>query len=237
MELFEASNTVGGQFVSAAYPPYKGDYTGYIAWLYREIQKYDNITLHLNTRLTAEMVQQAKPDKVIVATGAKPFIPKVPGIDNPKVITVEEALLGKKDVGMNVLIAGGGMSGTETAAFFGMQCKSRVTIIEMRDDIALEMEAGIRDDLRTVLRHLFVDVKCNTALAGVTDEGALLKQGDDIKLFPCDTIILSIGVRADNKLAEELKDTGVEVVTVGDAVKARQITEASREGFIAGLNV
>ena len=33
-----------------------------------------------------------------------------------------------------------------------------------------------------------------------------------------------------------LKDTGVEVVTVGDAVKARQITEASREGFIAGLN-
>ena len=98
------------------------------------------------------------------------------------------------------------------------------------------MEAGIRDDLRTVLRHLFVDVKCNTSLAGVTDEGALLKQGDDIKLFPCDTIILSIGVRADNKLAEELKDTGVEVVTVGDAVKARQITEASREGFVAGLN-
>ena len=30
--------------------------------------------------------------------------------------------------------------------------------------------------------------------------------------------------------------TGVEVVTVGDAVKARQITEASREGFVAGLN-
>lgn len=236
VELFEASNTVGGQFVSAAYPPYKGDYTGYIGWLYREIQKYDNITLHLDTKLTAEMVKQAKPDKVIVATGAKPFIPKVPGIDNPKVITVEEALLGKKDVGMNVLIAGGGMSGTETAAFFGMQCKSRVTIIEMRDDIALEMEAGIRDDLRTVLRHLFVDVKCNTSLAGVTDEGALLKQGDDIKLFPCDTIILSIGVRADNTLAEELKDTGVETVTVGDAVKARQITEASREGFVAGLN-
>lgn len=49
---------------------------------------------------------------------------------------------------------------------------------------------------------------------------------------PCDTVILAIGTRADNKLAE----TGVEVVTVGDAIKARQITQATREGFIAGLN-
>lgn len=53
---------------------------------------------------------------------------------------------------------------------------------------------------------------------------------------PCDTVILAIGTRADNKLAEELAETGVEVVTVGDAIKARQITQATREGFIAGLN-
>lgn len=234
--LFEASNTVGGQFLSAAYPPYKGDYAGYTAWLYREIQKYENITLHLNTRLTAERAAAGKPDKVIVATGARPIIPRVPGIDNPKVVLAEDALLGRKPVGMNVLIAGGGMIGTETAAFFGMQCKSKVAIIEMRDDVALDMEAGMRDDLRTVLRHLFVDIMCNTALAGVTDEGALLKQGDEIKLYPCDTIILSIGTRADSTLAEQLKDTGIETVVVGDAVKARQITQASREGFLAGLN-
>lgn len=236
VELFEAGSTVGGQFVSAAYPPYKGDYTNYTAWLYREIQKYENLTLHLNTPLTREMVVEAKPDKVIIATGARPIIPKVPGIDNPKVVLAEDALLGRKDVGMNVLIAGGGSIGTETAAYFGMQCKSRVTIVEMRDDIALDLEAGIRDDLRTVLRRLFVDVLCNTSIAGVTDEGALLKQGDVVRLFPCDTVILAIGTRAHNTLEAELKDTGIETVVVGDAVQARQITQASREGFVAGLN-
>ena len=49
VELFEAKNTVGGQFISASYPPYKGEFATYTAWLYREIQKYDNIHLHLNT--------------------------------------------------------------------------------------------------------------------------------------------------------------------------------------------
>ena len=92
------------------------------------------------------------------------------------------------------------------------------------------------DDLKATLRREFVDIVYNTTLAGVTDEGALLKQGSDIVLYPCDTVILAIGTRADNKLAEELAETGVEVVTVGDAIKARQITQATREGFVAGLN-
>lgn len=236
VELFEAKDTVGGQFVSAAYPPYKGDYANYTGWLYREIQKYDNIRLHLHTELTREMVLEGKPDKIIVATGAAGIVPKIPGIENPKVVMVEDALLGRKEVGMNVLIAGGGMVGLETAAFFGMQCKSKVTVIEMKDAVATDMEAGIRDDLKTTLRHLFVEILCNTSIAGITDEGALIKQGNDIRLYPCDTVIMAIGTRSNQSLLDELRDCGIEIVVVGDAVKARQITQASREGFVAGLN-
>ena len=231
VELFEAKDTVGGQFVSASYPPYKGDYANYTGWLWREMQKHENIHVHLNTALTRDMVMSAKPDKVIIATGAAGIVPKIPGIDNSKVVMAEDALLGKKEVGMNVLIAGGGMVGAEAAAFFGMQC-----IIEMRDAIAMDMEAGIRDDLKTTLRHLFVEVMCRTSIAGITDEGALLKQGDEVRLFPCDTVIIAIGTRSNNKLEQELQDCGIETVVVGDAVKARQITQASREGFLAGLN-
>ena len=236
VELFEAKDTVGGQFVSAAYPPYKGDYANYTGWLYREIQKYDNIRLHLHTELTREMVLEGKPDKIIVATGAAGIVPKIPGIENPKVVMAEDALLGRKEVGMNVLIAGGGMVGLETAAFFGMQCKSKVTVIEMKEAVATDMEAGIRDDLKTTLRHLFVEILCNTSIAGITDEGALIKQGNDIRLYPCDTVIMAIGTRSNQSLLDELRDCGIEIVVVGDAVKARQITQASREGFVAGLN-
>lgn len=236
VEIFEKKDTVGGQFISAAYPPYKGEFATYTAWLYREIKKYENIKLHLNTELTAEMVKTAKPDKVILATGAKPIIPRVPGIDNKNVVLAEDVLLGKADTGMNVLVAGGGMVGTETTAYLGMQCKSKVTVIEMRDEIALDMETGIRDDLKDCLRRCYVNIMTRTSIAGVTEEGALLKQGDTVTLFPCDTVVLAIGTRSHCPLKEELEGV-CETVVVGDAVKARQAIQASSEGFMAGYDV
>ena len=51
---------------------------------------------------------------------------------------------------MNVLVAGGGMIGSETAAYLCVQCKAKVTLIEMLSDIGLEMEGGIRDDLKAL---------------------------------------------------------------------------------------
>ena len=47
---------------------------------------------------------------------------------------------------------------------------------------------------------------------------------------------MAIGTRSNQSLLDELRDCGIEIVVVGDAVKARQITQASREGFVAGLN-
>lgn len=236
VEIFEKKATVGGQFISAAYPPYKGEFATYTAWLYREIQKYPNISLHLNTELTTEKVKSEQPDQVIVASGAKALIPDVPGVHNSNVVLAEDVLLGRSDTGMNVLIVGGGMVGAETAAYLGMQCKEKVTLIEMRDAIAADMEGGIRDDLKDCLRRNFVEVMTNTSLAEVTTEGALLKQGSDIKLFRCDTVVLAIGTRAYCPLAEELRGI-CKVTVVGDAVKARQALQASAEGFAAGLAV
>lgn len=236
VEIFEKQHTVGGQFISAAYPPYKGEFATYTAWLYRELQKYENIALHLNTEITADMVKEAKPDKVIVASGAKPIIPNVPGIHNQNVVLAEDVLLGKADTGMSVLVVGGGMVGSETAAYLGMQCKDKVMLVEMRDLIAMDMEAGIRDDLKDCLRRCYVEVLTQTSLTGVTDEGALLKQENEVKLFPCDTIVLAIGTRSYSPLAEELKDF-CSIDIVGDAIKARQAVQASSEGFTAGLAV
>ena len=236
VELFEAKDTVGGQFISASYPPYKGEFGTYTAWLYRTIQSYENIHLHLNTALTVDMVKEGKPDKVILSTGAKPIIPNVPGMDLDNVVLAEDVLLGKADCGQNVVVAGGGMVGTETAAFLGMQCKDSVTIIEMRDNVALDMEAGIRDDLKDVLQREYVKIITGASLAGATPEGALIKQGNDIALIPCDTVVLSIGTRSFVPLKDELEGI-VETVVIGDALKARQAIQASREGFDAGFNI
>ena len=234
VHLYEASGQLGGQFLSASYPPFKGEFATLPAWQLRQLKKL-GVTIHLNTPLTKALVAAEKPDKVILATGAKPIIPNVPGIGLPNVVLAEDVLRGRADTGMNVLVAGGGMIGSETAAHLCVQCKSKVTIVEMLSDIGLEMEAGIRDDLKDCLNKFFVDVKTGTKLAGVTAEGALIEIGGTITLFPCDTIVLAIGTKANNPLEAALKGL-CEQVVIGDAANPRKAVAAVREGFVAGMN-
>ena len=235
VQLYEASDQLGGQFLSASYPPFKGEFATLPAWQLRQIKKL-GVKIHTNMPLTRETVIAENPDKVILATGAKPIIPNIPGINLPNVVLAEDVLRGRADTGMNVLVVGGGMIGAETAAYLCVQCKSKVTIVEMLSDIGSEMEAGIRDDLKDCLNKYFVDVKANSRLAGVTAEGALIQRGDVITLLHCDTIVLAIGTKANNPLEEELKGL-CELAVVGDAVSPRKAVTAVREGFVAGIEV
>nr|WP_281253620.1 FAD-dependent oxidoreductase [Sporomusa silvacetica] len=234
VHLYETTDSLGGQLVSAAYPPFKGDFATYPAWLYRQMKTL-NINVHMNTELTADIVKAESPDKVIIATGAKPIIPNLPGINGANVVLAEDVLRGRVDPGLNVLVAGGGMIGSETAAYLGIQCREKVTLLEMMSEIGIDMEGGIRDDLKDCLNKYFVKVMTETKLAGVTEKGALIEQGGCVTLYPCDTVVLAIGTKAYNPLQEELSAL-CEVVVVGDALKARKAVQASREGFVAGMN-
>ena len=73
--------------------------------------KKRGIEVKLNTEATAKTVGELKPDVVIVATGARPLIPAIPGVKGDNVVLAEEVLLGSKPVGQEVVIVGGGMVG------------------------------------------------------------------------------------------------------------------------------
>ncbi len=234
VHLYEATDTLGGQFVSASYPPFKGEFASLPAWQIRQLEKL-GVDIHLRTPLTPEIVKKEKPDKVIIATGANPIVPNLPGVDGPNVVLAEDVLRGRSDTGMRVLVAGGGMIGAETASYLCVQCKEKVTLIEMLPEIANDMEGGVRDDLKDVLNKYFVEIKTKTKLAGVTSQGALIEQGGAVKLYPCDTVVLAIGTVPYNPLEENLKEM-CDTVVVGDAVKPRKAVVAVREGFVAGMN-
>lgn len=234
VHLYEASGALGGQFLAASYPPFKGEFATLPAWQLRQLGKL-GVHIHLNTPVTKGLVQKEKPDKVILATGAQPIIPQVPGVNLPNVVLAEDVLRGRSDTGLNVLVAGGGMIGSETASYLCVQCKASVTVVEMLPDIANDMEGGIRDDLKDVLNKYFVKILTETKLAGVTAQGALLEREGKVILYPCDTVVLAIGTRAYNPLEEELKGL-CDLVVIGDAVKPRKAVAAVREGFVAGMN-
>jgi thioredoxin reductase len=232
--LFESGAELGGQFVIASYPPFKGDFAPYPAWLKKQLADIQ-VNVRLQTELTPEIVAEEKPDKVIIATGASPVVRTHKGIDDPKVMIAEDVLIGKKDAGMNVLVIGGGMIGSETAAFLSTMCKASVALTTRQSDIGGDMEGGIKDDLKDVLNRYFVKTFTHTSLKEVTTDGALLVTNGEEWLYPCDTIVTAFGTAAYNPLSEKLIGK-CETVVVGDALEARKALEAAREGFIAGLN-
>ena len=135
--LFEKGPKLGGQLLSAVLPPYKEEWSTLVNYLVTQLRKF-NVEVRLNEECTVRTVKESEPDAVIVATGATPILPNIPGVDKGNVVTAMEALMGSKQVGQNVVIVGGGSIGCETAEFLFKMGK-RVTILEMLDRIGADI--------------------------------------------------------------------------------------------------
>jgi len=210
--LYEKSGELGGVFIAAAAPSFKEKDRDLIAWYKRELTKYPSIEIKLNTEIKALSDIQA--DEIIIATGSKANRIPVPGID--KGIQAIDFLLGKHEVGENVTIIGGGLTGCEIAYELYLQGK-KPTIVEMMDDLIVT--PGICLANTSYLRDFFnannVPVHLETKLAEIHDDGVTVinKDGEKFKIA-ADNVILSTGYRP-APLAEKAKHVHV----IGDACK------------------
>jgi len=110
--LFEQSDRIGGQFNFATRIPGKAEFQHTIDYFSGQIEKF-GITLKLNTDATPSLLNTY--DEVIVATGVKPRIPDIKGIDHPSVMTYAELLQGVRKAGPRVAVIGAGGIGFDVA--------------------------------------------------------------------------------------------------------------------------
>ncbi len=190
--LYEKSGELGGVFIAAAAPSFKEKDRALITWYKRELCKYP-IQVKLNTEITD--VDALGAEEVIVATGSTANRIPVPGAD--KAIQAVDFLLGKAEVGQNVTIIGGGLTGCEIAYELYLQGKNP-TIVEMLDDLICT--PGICLANTSYLRDFFkannVPVHLETGVKEIK-EGVVTAAGKDGKVFeiPADSVILSTGYR------------------------------------------
>ncbi|MFT4298198.1 MAG: NADPH-dependent 2,4-dienoyl-CoA reductase [Aeromicrobium sp.] len=114
VELFEASAQIGGQFRLASQVPGKEEFKETIRY-YRRMIEVRGVTLHLNTRATAEAL--AGFDEVVIATGVEPRVPSIPGVEHPKVVTYAQVIGEGVPVGETVAVLGAGGIGFDVAEF------------------------------------------------------------------------------------------------------------------------
>ena len=209
--LYEKSDRLGGVFIAAASPSFKEKDRDLIAWYEREITRYP-IEIHLNTEV--KEVEKLEADEVIIATGAKARTLPVKGAKTA--IEATEFLLGKKNVGENVTIIGGGLTGCEIAYELYLQGK-KPTIVEMKEDLIAVK--GICLANTSFLRDFFaankVPVYLETKLREIEQDGVIVS-GKDGKAFKieADSVILSAGYTP-----APLAAKGKHVHVIGDAAK------------------
>ena len=248
--LYEKEGELGGQLNLAGIPPGKTKINWFKDWLVNQIKKL-KVEVKLGSMVTAEAVEKAKPDVVIVATGARPIVPEVPGIESEKVVQAWDVLSGKVVVkGKKVVVVGGGMVGCETAHFLADK-GNKATILTRRgrDALGADMEplaqmimleqirAGRGEEVvfygvREFLPAFNVDIRDNVDLAEIVKEGAVItdKKGSRV-IIEADKVVLARGTKPVNELEDKLRDKVRELYIVGDGYEPRQIINAVSEGF------
>jgi NADPH-dependent 2,4-dienoyl-CoA reductase/sulfur reductase-like enzyme len=124
--LFEKS-TLGGQFALASLSPSKARMRYPLRSLVTQVLR-SGIDIQMEQEATCDKLENLAPDAVIMATGSRPSIPDIPGLDDP--ITGEEILTGSRQAGDRVLVVGGGMIGMEVAEYLAKRDR-HVVVVEI----------------------------------------------------------------------------------------------------------
>lgn len=229
--LYDKQNELGGQLKVAAVPPGK-EKLNYITEYYSNQLGKNGVKIELGKEIDEKTIQQAGPDVVILATGAEPIIPDYCCELGKNVLSYFDVLGGKAKVkGKNIVVAGGGTVGCETALFLAEQGK-KVTVVEMMDELAVDMEPITRFDLLTnCMPKAEIKTLTRLTIIKITDDGVTAVDSWGKSTFlPADNVVIAIGTKPLERLSEKLDDIVREVYVIGDSVKSRKILDAVYEG-------
>ena len=231
VELWEKSDRLGGTLWAAGGPDFKADIIKSIQYMKTQCEKL-GVKVCYNKTATAENVLGGNYDKVILAAGASPAVPPIPGIEHAQLVS--DYLTHKVGVGKKVVIIGGGLAGTEAACDIAPNAEE-VTIVEMLPDILYTAAHCLNNDqqLRNMVRDRGVKVAAGAKVTNITADSVTYEKDGQTVTIPCDTILNAAGFQANNQLEDLLEDNYDNVTVIGDAVGPRKILNAIHEGYHA----
>lgn len=121
--LFDADSEIGGQFNIAKQIPGKEEFYETIRYFKKQLELH-NVIVKLNTRVSSDDLVDGNFDEVIIASGIKPRMPKIEGIEHAKVLNYLDVLKHKKPVGKRVAVIGAGGIGFDVSEYLAHEGES-----------------------------------------------------------------------------------------------------------------
>lgn len=266
VKLYDKRTELCGSLNLANKAPNKFRMDNLIRYYKHVVAKNENIELHLGTEVTPAMLDEFKaldPYAVVLASGGQPIVPgKIPGIE--KGVACFDVLNGKvKFSGKHVAVVGGGMTGLETAERLA-EDGNKVTLIEMmplvgngiyfynvrRTRRQLEAKGAViktstalqevKDDCIVVapanVNYIGTGLDGIKNIAGVAD-AVVADEHDGPYEIPVDATVLSLGIRPELGMLEELESRFEKVIHVGDCTNPGRIGDATGAAFLAVKNL
>lgn len=241
--LVEEDSELGGTAALAAVPKFltgdKRRLKALIEWYRYQLEKL-GVKVFLSRKADEKILEEINPDVVIIATGSKPLVPRIPGVENA--VTADDAISGKVAVGRKVVVVGGGLVGIETALHLAAEGRE-VTIVEALPEIARDLEPVSKIALVRpggLLEKHKVKVITNATVIEIKKNGVeALIPPFERKFIEVDTVILAVGrvSNIDKQLIEAAKKKAKEIYIIGDAKAPRKIIDAIHEGFFTALYI
>lgn len=227
--IYERSGELGGHLIEAGSHPFKRGIAKLNEWYKCELAAL-GVSVVLNHAMTKEDIVRLHPDVAVLSVGSEHFVPPIPGRDNKIASVCLDVLLGRREVGQNVVVVGGGLTGSELAYDLAAYGKKNVTLVEALDDIlsaGMKVPQAVDNMLRDLLAYHKVNILAGHKLAEVTDEGAVVVGKDGERtLVKADDVIFAIGLKPNHSMANELAGTGIEVYELGDGTGIGNIRTA-----------
>ena len=262
--LIEKDDKLGGQLLLNQRIPGREEMVTAARDLINNLKALD-VEILLNKEADIPFLKEMSPDAVVVAAGARPLTPDIPGIDGQNVVQAWDILVGRVAVGKNVAILGGNAVGLETALYLANQGtlspgvlhflmtnraesietvtellnkgNKDVTVVEMIDKAGKDVGLTTRWTVMAELKRLGVTIMTKTKAVGIKPAGIEIEREGGADFLPADSIVIAAGSAAENSLVSEIEKLVSEVHIIGDAKEPRKALDAIREGYLAGLKI
>lgn len=238
VRLYEKGSALGGQLLMACLLPFKKDIKYYIEYLVRQLAVL-NVDVCFNYEVTLDSLNEMEFDALIVATGAKRYTPDLKWAQNKNILYYDDVLLGSKEIpGENVIVAGGGMIGCETALYLAEIKQKRVQLITRQTSIGGKIEPIFtRPGLIDRFQRDSITINLECEIEEIFENHISIKSRRQNMFLDMDALIISSGRRPNNEMTDYIETLGKEVYLIGDCVIPRKLADAVHEGFSAGLRV
>jgi 2,4-dienoyl-CoA reductase-like NADH-dependent reductase (Old Yellow Enzyme family)/NADPH-dependent 2,4-dienoyl-CoA reductase/sulfur reductase-like enzyme len=230
VRLYEEKSHLGGRIIRAAKPPGKKVYKELADYLIRQLAKL-KVEVVTGRPFDPKLLEVKRPDVLIIATGADNA--SMADCSAKNIICGEQVLAGKIPRGQKILVLGGSSFGAEIADYLcGLQ--KDVTIVERKEDVALDLPSNIKRFLRRRLDQQGVHIRAGNRVLAINKDDVVVESINGIEtLAGFDCIIAALGFKSNDSLVKQSRNKVDQVIVIGDAAEPREITDALSDALDA----